>query len=84
MYKDLIELANGEFAVSGWDIQVVNLEVTKYNWFDEKWYYAEGPGTDAQSQLVGVRTSVPEPATLVLLGAGLLGLAGLSRKQFKK
>jgi hypothetical protein len=48
-------------------------------------FYGDNDGPQEWSYLAGEGTPpVPEPTTMLLLGAGLVGLAGFGRKKFKK
>jgi hypothetical protein len=41
-------------------------------------------GANPATGYAGNGTPIPEPATMLLLGSGLIGLAGFARKRFKK
>ena len=60
------------------------IDITGLNWNLSDLGFHWAAATCANDVIEGSAAPVPEPATMLLLGTGLLGLAGFGRRKFKK
>ena len=80
---------NGRSFLNTFGLNSVGTQISDQQYFNSAFFGANFTNADNQgvfptlsSGVVGEASPIPEPGSLLLVGSGVLGLAGVARQQF--